>query len=87
MKNVVAVEERRCQFFSAYAPQTGFFEQTKDVFWSLLDEKTAEVPSEDMVAVARDLIGHVGAARDDFSCHGGFVYGLRNADGGRQKCA
>ncbi|VDO60982.1 unnamed protein product [Heligmosomoides polygyrus] len=43
MKIVVAVEERRCHFFSANAPQTGCAEQTKDEFWSLLDEKTAEV--------------------------------------------
>ncbi|VDO78489.1 unnamed protein product [Heligmosomoides polygyrus] len=64
MKIVVAVEERRCHFFSAYAPQTGCSEQTKDEFWSLLDEKTAEVPSQDMIAVAGDLNGHVGATKD-----------------------
>ncbi|VDP19253.1 unnamed protein product [Heligmosomoides polygyrus] len=46
MKIIVDVEERRCHFFSAYAPQTGCSEQTKDEFWSLLDEKAAEVPSE-----------------------------------------
>ncbi|VDP34871.1 unnamed protein product [Heligmosomoides polygyrus] len=76
MKIVVAVEERRCHFFSAYAPQTGCSEQTKDEFWSLLDEKTAEVPSEDMIVVAGDFNGHVGATKDGYSCHGGFGYGF-----------
>ncbi|VDP08946.1 unnamed protein product [Heligmosomoides polygyrus] len=42
----------------------GCSEQTKDEFWSLLDEKTAEVPSEDMVVVVGDLNGHV----DGYSC-------------------
>ncbi|VDP41280.1 unnamed protein product [Heligmosomoides polygyrus] len=80
MKIVVAVEQRRCHFFSAYAPLTGCSEQTKDELWSLLDEKTAEVPSEDMIAVAGDLNGHVGATKDGYSCRGGFGYGSRNAD-------
>ncbi|VDO81677.1 unnamed protein product [Heligmosomoides polygyrus] len=55
MKIIIAVEEPRCHFFSAYAAQTGCSEQTMDEFWSLLDEKKAEVPSEDMVVV--DLNG------------------------------
>ncbi|VDP06323.1 unnamed protein product [Heligmosomoides polygyrus] len=42
MKIVVAVEERRCHFFSAYAPHSGCSEQSKDEFWSLLDENTAK---------------------------------------------
>ncbi|VDO23047.1 unnamed protein product [Heligmosomoides polygyrus] len=71
MKIIVAVEERRSHFFSAYAPQTGCSEQTKDGFWSLLDEKTAEISSQDMVVVAGDLSGHVGATKDGYSCHDG----------------
>ncbi|VDP12487.1 unnamed protein product [Heligmosomoides polygyrus] len=38
MKVVVAAEQHMYHFFSAYAPQTA-----KDEFWTLLDEKTAEV--------------------------------------------
>ncbi|VDO72001.1 unnamed protein product [Heligmosomoides polygyrus] len=30
-----------------------------------------------------DLNGHVGAAKDGYSCHGGFGYGSRNPDGER----
>ncbi|VDP13577.1 unnamed protein product [Heligmosomoides polygyrus] len=81
MKIVVAVEERLCHFFSAYAKQTGCSEQTKDEFWSLLDEKTAEVPSQDMIVVVGGLNGRVEAAKDGYSCHGGFGYGSRNDDG------
>ncbi|VDP22621.1 unnamed protein product [Heligmosomoides polygyrus] len=33
--------------------------------------------------VAGDLNGHVGAAKDGYSCHGGFGYGSRNVDGER----
>ncbi|VDO97605.1 unnamed protein product [Heligmosomoides polygyrus] len=49
----------------------------------LLDEKTAEVPSKDVIIVAGDLNDHVGATKDGNCCHGGFGYGLRNADGER----
>ena len=83
MKIVVAVEQRLYHFFSAYAPQTGCSEQSKDDFWALLNEKTAEVPPEDGIIVAGDLNGHVGAAKDGYACHGGFGYGSRNADGER----
>ncbi|VDP15935.1 unnamed protein product [Heligmosomoides polygyrus] len=80
MKIVVAPKERLYHFFSAYAPQTGCSDQAKDEFWSLHDEKTAEVPSKDVIIVAGDLNGHVGATKDGYSCHGGFEYGPRNAD-------
>ncbi|VDP19685.1 unnamed protein product [Heligmosomoides polygyrus] len=81
MKIVVAAKERLYHFFSAYAPQTGCSDQAKDEFWSLLE--TAEVPPKDVIIVAGDLNGHVGAAKDRYSCHGGFGYGSRNADGER----
>ncbi|XGW10231.1 hypothetical protein V3C99_012037 [Haemonchus contortus] len=66
-----------------YAPQAGCSEQTKDKFWNLLDEKTAEVPLQEALVVAGDLNGHVGATKDGYSCHGGFGYGSRNTDGER----
>ncbi|VDO38104.1 unnamed protein product, partial [Heligmosomoides polygyrus] len=55
MKVVVAAEQRMYHFFSAYAPQAGCSERAKDEFWTLLDEKTAEAPSEDAVVIAGDL--------------------------------
>ncbi|VDO99442.1 unnamed protein product [Heligmosomoides polygyrus] len=69
MKIVVAAMERLYHFFSAYAPQSGCSDH-------LLDEKTAEVPSKDVIIVAGDLNEHVGATKDgySYSCHGGFGY-------------
>uniref|UniRef100_A0A183G1U7 Endo/exonuclease/phosphatase domain-containing protein n=1 Tax=Heligmosomoides polygyrus TaxID=6339 RepID=A0A183G1U7_HELPZ len=68
---------------SSLAPYAGCSEEAKDEVWTLLDEKTAEVPSEDAVVIAGDLNGHVGSAKDGHSCHGDFGYGARNVDGGR----
>ncbi|VDL84134.1 unnamed protein product [Nippostrongylus brasiliensis] len=72
MKVVVVTEKRRLHFFTAYAPWTGCSEEVKDEFWALLHEKTAEIPSEEMVVVAGDLNGLVGISKDGFKCHGGF---------------
>ncbi|WKY05395.1 hypothetical protein Q1695_005977 [Nippostrongylus brasiliensis] len=83
MKIIVVTEERRVHFFTAYAPQTGCSEEVKDEFWALLHEKTAEIPSEEMVIVAGDLNGHVGISKEGFKCHGGFGYGIRIEDGER----
>nr|CDJ90125.1 Endonuclease exonuclease phosphatase domain containing protein [Haemonchus contortus] len=83
MKIVVVIERQKYHLFSAYAPQTGCSEQSKDKFWNLLDEKTAEVPLQEAIVVAGDLNGHVGATKDGYSCHGGFGYGSRNTDGER----
>ncbi|VDO62965.1 unnamed protein product [Heligmosomoides polygyrus] len=79
MKIVVAAKKRLYHFFSVYACS----DQAKDEFWNLLDEKTAEVPSKDVIIVAGHLNGHVGAAKDGYSCHGGFGFGSRNPDGER----
>ncbi|EYC16287.1 hypothetical protein Y032_0034g2906 [Ancylostoma ceylanicum] len=38
---------------------------------------------EDIILVAGDLNGHVGAAKNGYRCHGGFGYGTRNDDGER----
>ncbi|XP_066995574.2 uncharacterized protein [Anabrus simplex] len=51
-------------FFCAYAPQTGLDAETKDAFWELLDEKTAEMPPEDYLIVGDDLNVHVGQRED-----------------------
>ncbi|VDL77308.1 unnamed protein product [Nippostrongylus brasiliensis] len=87
MKVVVVTEERRLHFFKAYVPQTSCSEEVKGEFWALLHEKTAEIPSEEMVVVvASDLNGHVGVfgvSQDGFKCHGGFGCGMRNEDGER----
>ncbi|VDO63929.1 unnamed protein product [Heligmosomoides polygyrus] len=70
-------------YFPCTSSQSGCSERAKNEFWSLLDEKTAEVPSQDVIVVAGDLNGHVGAAKDRYSCHGGLDFGSRNTDGER----
>ncbi|VDL71368.1 unnamed protein product [Nippostrongylus brasiliensis] len=83
MKIMVITKNERLHFFTAYAPQTGCSEKVKEDFWTLLHEKEAEVPQEEMIVVAGDLNGHVGANKDGYKCHGGFGYGARNEDGER----
>ncbi|VDO94826.1 unnamed protein product [Heligmosomoides polygyrus] len=63
MKIVVAANVRLYHFFSAYAPQTSCSDRGKDEFWSLPDEKTAEMPSKNAIVVAGDVNGHVGATK------------------------
>ncbi|VDP48722.1 unnamed protein product [Heligmosomoides polygyrus] len=79
MKIVVAAKERLYHFFSAHAPHAGCSDQAKDDFWSLLDEKAAGVPSNDVIVVAGGFNGQVGATKDGLSCHGGFGYRSPNA--------
>ncbi|WKX94957.1 hypothetical protein Q1695_011868 [Nippostrongylus brasiliensis] len=68
MKIMVITKNERLHFFTAYAPQTGCSEQVKEEFWTLLHEKTAEIPQEEMNVVAGDLYGHVGARKDGDKC-------------------
>ncbi|EYB88107.1 hypothetical protein Y032_0252g222 [Ancylostoma ceylanicum] len=81
MKIVITTVELRLQFSSAYAPQTDCSERVKDDFWTLLDEKTVEVPSEDRMVVTGDLDGNVAVSKSDYNCHDGFGYRTRNEDG------
>ncbi|VDP38364.1 unnamed protein product [Heligmosomoides polygyrus] len=72
---VTSLSKKRLYYFSANAPQTRCSDQAMEAFWSPLDEKTAEAPTKDIVIVIGDLNGHIGAAKDGHSCHGGFGYG------------
>ncbi|VDP21694.1 unnamed protein product [Heligmosomoides polygyrus] len=84
MKIVAAAKERLYHFFSAYVPQIGCSDQAKDKFWSLLDEMTAKVPSKDVIVVAGDLNGQVGATKDGNQC--GFVAGCGTVDAMHAAC-
>ncbi|VDL82195.1 unnamed protein product [Nippostrongylus brasiliensis] len=83
LMKIMVITENGLHFFTAYAPQTGCSEHVKDEFWTLLNEKTAEIPPEEMIVVAGDLNGHVGTSNNGNKCHGGFGYGARNEDGER----
>lgn len=63
MKVVVADKKWLLNFFSAYAPHTGYSHQAKGALWILFDEKTVEALSRDVVVVACDLSGYVGVMK------------------------
>lgn len=83
MKVVFLLANRKLHLFTAYAPQTGCPDATKDTFWSLLDEQTRQVPPEDIIVIAGDLNGHVGHDKNAHPSHGGLGYGTLNDDGQR----
>lgn len=83
MKVVVAAVQRMYHFFSPYSPQSGSSERAKEEIWAPLHKKAAKAPSEDAAVTAGDFNGHVGAAKEGYTCHGGFGYGIRNVDGER----
>lgn len=56
---------------------------SQDEFWSLYDEKAAEVPPQDVIIAAGDFNGQVGSAKGLYGCHGGLCFGSRNAGGER----
>ena len=70
--------------FSAYAPQTGLTNETKDIFWNELYEQVRKVPKDEWIWFGGDLNGHIGKNSGGYSAvHGGVGYGDRNADGVR----
>uniref|UniRef100_A0A7I4YLC6 MMS1_N domain-containing protein n=1 Tax=Haemonchus contortus TaxID=6289 RepID=A0A7I4YLC6_HAECO len=62
LMKIIVVFERQKNFFSAYAPQTVFYEKPRTSF-DLLDRKKVEVPLQE-----GDLNGHMGAMEDGYSC-------------------
>ncbi|ESO05777.1 hypothetical protein HELRODRAFT_77287, partial [Helobdella robusta] len=68
--------------FSAYAPQTGESEDTKNEFWNTLSDAVRKTPSSEIPLILGDLNGHVGNKANGFhGVHGGFSYGSQNEDG------
>ncbi|EYC20165.1 hypothetical protein Y032_0022g483 [Ancylostoma ceylanicum] len=80
MKIMIASSSVNIHFFSLYAPQSGLSDNVKDAFWTLLDEQTTAVPSEDFVIVAGDLNDHDGREKNGNCAHGGFDVGERNTN-------
>ena len=69
---------------SAYAPQTGLEESTKDAFYDSLQTVISELPDKEIVIPCGDWNGHVGREAAGYEgVHGGSGYGERNADGDR----
>lgn len=69
-------------FIVAYAPQTGCSPDEKQEFWNSLEGFLETIPSNEKRIVLADLNGHVGKVTTDFeSVHGGFGFGVQNAQG------
>ncbi|EPB77556.1 hypothetical protein ANCCEY_03314 [Ancylostoma ceylanicum] len=83
MRIMIAFDSVKIHSFSAYAPQSGLSNKVKNAFWTLLDEQTTAVPSEDFVTAGGDLNGHVGTEKNGNCAHGSSGVGDRNADGER----
>lgn len=67
---------------SAYAPQVGLDQQTKDTFWDELGKTMESIPLSETKIIGADLNGHVGKCNNNYeSCHGNFGFGARNTEG------
>ena len=69
---------------SAYAPQVGRSQEEKDEFWDTLCMLTEGVKKTERIMLGGDLNGHIGKDSDGYGgIHGGYGYGMRNAEGER----
>ena len=67
-----------------YAPQTGLPTEEKDAFYDQVMSLVSAVPDEEMLLLAGDFNGHVGASSLGFDgVHGGRGFGNQNPDGVR----
>lgn len=70
------------QILSAHAPQCGRPDDEKESFWEELDDRVRHVAHSELLLVAGDMNGHVGASRQGFEeIMGPFGFGVRNRDG------
>ena len=78
----LVIGEDIINFISAYAPQVRLDNQTKKIFWDLLDAAIQEIPIGEKLVISGDFNGHVG--RDNIGyerIHGGYGFGDRNEIG------
>ena len=80
----ILVGEKVLAIISAYAPQQGLSNDVKDKLYSDLMTHISEIGEREIIILGGDLNGHVGETTSGFeNVHGGFGYGLRNAEGER----
>jgi len=71
-------------FLTVYAAHSGKPEEEKESFWNELFHLMSCIPQNEMVVLAGDMNGHVGSNNVGYNgTHGGYGYGVRNADGSR----
>ena len=69
---------------SAYAPQQGLSVDRKDKFFETPLHTVSKIGNNEIIVLGGDLNGHVGKSEAGYGgVHGGYGYGMRNADGER----
>ena len=69
---------------SAYAPQQALSDEAKESFYADLVLHTSKIDDKELIILGGDLNGHVGKTTSGYEdVHGGFGYGVRNAEGER----
>ncbi|XP_071688345.1 uncharacterized protein [Rutidosis leptorrhynchoides] len=78
----LVIQEVTYTVISAYAPHAGLGEAEKRYFWESLDEVVRMCPPDHRLLIGGDLNGHIGTDVEGYTrVHGGFGYGVRNAEG------
>jgi hypothetical protein len=80
----LVIGESIVNIISAYAPQVGLDDLTKEQFWEQMDDVVQEIPCGEKLFIGGDFNGHVGVQRQGYEkVHGGFGFGDLN-EGGRR---
>ena len=70
--------------FSIYAPHSVKCDEAKENFCNFIFQIVSEISVYEMVVSASNMNGYVGRINIGYAgVHGGFGYGIRNADGSR----
>ena len=80
----VLVGKRVVTIISTYAPQQGLSDDAKEKLYADLILHTSKVDKKEVIILDGDMNGHVGKTTAGYEdVHGGFGYGVRNAEGER----
>ena len=78
----VLVGKRVVTIISTYAPQQGLSDNAKEKFYTDLILHTSKVDEKEVIILGSNMNGHVGKTTAGYEdAHGGFGYGVRNAEG------
>jgi len=65
-----------------YAPQVGFTDDIKKIFWEELEDVVLSVPQNEKLVFEGDFNGHIGDKTDGYvTTHGDFGFGDKNSGG------
>ena len=80
----VLVGKRVVTIISTYAPQQGLSDDAKEKLYADLIPHTSKVDEKEVIILGGDMNGYVGKTTAGYEdVHGGFGYGIRNAEGER----